>query len=180
MPPIAIHPEKLFASPNALARHYSRFAVERRLLLTGHSHQAWPDVAFDGQVRAILDAAELVDDKWKRAFEAANAVREGYRRLLDDPQGLYSLASSTHDLLIKLLSALPWRERRKVVTTDSEFYSLDRLLRRLEEEGVERFRAEFDTDSMTIGAFRGQYIITLHPMDATEAIYQIRETRPAR
>jgi kynureninase len=39
----------LARSPNALARHYSRFGVERRLLLTGHSHQAWPDVALEGQ-----------------------------------------------------------------------------------------------------------------------------------
>ncbi len=42
-----------------------------------------------------------------------------------------------------------------------------------------RFRVAFDTDSMTIGNMRGQYIITLHPMDASDAIYQIRDTRPA-
>jgi selenocysteine lyase/cysteine desulfurase len=133
-------PEELFKAPNALARHYSRFRVADRLLLTGHSHQAWPDVAFDGQLQAIDDAAGLVDDKWERAFEAAEAVREGYRRLLDDPDGLYSLASSTHDVLVKLLSALPWRERRRLITTDAEFYSLERLLQRLEEEGVEVVR----------------------------------------
>ena len=37
---------------NALASFYSRFRVADRLLLTGHSHQAWPDVAFDAQQRA--------------------------------------------------------------------------------------------------------------------------------
>src|SRR5262245_34123045 len=31
--------------PNALARFYTRFRVADRLLLTGHSHQAWPDRA---------------------------------------------------------------------------------------------------------------------------------------
>jgi len=133
-------PEELFKSPNALAAHYSRFRVGDRLLLTGHSHQAWPDVAFDGQMQAIRDAADLVDDKWERAFEAAETVRRGYRRLLGDPTGLYSLASSTHDLLVKLFSAFPWKKRRRLVTTDSEFYSLERLLRRLEEEGVEVVR----------------------------------------
>ena len=30
-------------TPNALAPHYARFRVAERLLLTGHSHQAWPD-----------------------------------------------------------------------------------------------------------------------------------------
>ena len=32
-------------SPNALAAHYRHFRVGERLLLSGHSHQAWPDVA---------------------------------------------------------------------------------------------------------------------------------------
>ncbi|PYR64621.1 MAG: hypothetical protein DMF88_22635, partial [Acidobacteria bacterium] len=50
-----------------LAAHYSRFRVTERVLLTGHSHQAWPDVGFEAQQRAWLDAAELVDDKWDRA-----------------------------------------------------------------------------------------------------------------
>ena len=124
-------------TPNALARHYSRFRVSERVLLTGHSHQAWPDVAFDGQQAAFLDAAEHVDDKWEHALVAADRVRRGYRGLLGDSAGAYSLAASTHDLLVKLLSALPWRSRRRLVTTDAEFYSLERQLRRLEEEGVQ-------------------------------------------
>jgi kynureninase len=132
--------EDLCSSPNALAEHYRHFRVSERLLLTGHSHQAWPDCAFDGQRRAFEDAARFVDEKWVHAFEAAERARDGYRRLLDDPTGLYSLAASTHDLVVKLLSALPWGERSKVVTTDSEFYSLARQLRRLEEEGVEVVR----------------------------------------
>ncbi len=131
---------ELYSEPNALARHYRRFRVSERLLLTGHSHQAWPDRAFEGQKRAWEDAAELVDDKWERAFERADRVRAGYRRLLDDPDGLYSLAESTHDLVVRFLSALPWRERDQIVTTDQEFYSLRRQLARLEEEGIEVVR----------------------------------------
>ncbi len=56
---------------NPLARHYSRFRVSERLLLTGHSHQAWPDVGFEGQTEAWNDAAELLDGKWERAFAKA-------------------------------------------------------------------------------------------------------------
>jgi len=33
-------------SPNPIAHHYARFRVADRLLLTGHSHQAWPDIGF--------------------------------------------------------------------------------------------------------------------------------------
>ena len=42
-----------------------------------------------------------------------------------------------------------------------------------------RFRVEFNTDKMSIGTFRGQYIINLHAIAESEAIYQIRETKPA-
>jgi kynureninase len=126
--------------PNPLAPHYSRFRVAERLLLTGHSHQAWPDCAFEGQQRAWQDAAEQVDDKWARAAIEADRVRAGYRRLLDDPSGRYSLAANTFELLVRLLSALPLRQRTKLVSTDSEFYSLRRLLARLEEEGLEIVR----------------------------------------
>ena len=49
---------------SALAEHYTHFRVSERLLLTGHSHQAWPDVAFEAQQRAWLDAAQHVDRKW--------------------------------------------------------------------------------------------------------------------
>ena len=124
----------------ALARHYSRFRVTQRVLLTGHSHQAWPDVAFSAQKQAWLDAAEMVDDKWGRAFEVADEVRAGYRRLLDDPDGHIALGQNTHELLVRFLSALPLRERPRLVTTDGEFHTIRRQLDRLEAEGIEVVR----------------------------------------
>jgi len=132
--------ESLGATPNSLAPHYSRFRVTERTLLSGHSHQAWPDVGFEGQQRAWLDAAEYVDQKWERAQWMADRVRQGYRRLLDDPDGFYSLGPATHDLLVKFLSALPLHRDSRLLTTDGEFYSLRRQLARLEEEGLEIVR----------------------------------------
>ncbi|MGH7547235.1 MAG: kynureninase [Gemmatimonadales bacterium] len=132
-----IAPEALYGNPNALASHYSRFRVAERLLLTGHSHQAWPDVGFEGQQRAWLDAAEYVDEKWERAFARAERVRRGFARLLDDPDGHYALSASTHDLIVRFLSALPLRARPRIVTTDAEFHTLRRQLDRLQEEGIE-------------------------------------------
>jgi kynureninase len=129
--------EQLAASPNALAAHYHRFRVGERLLLTGHSHQAWPDRALAGHQSAFDDAAELADLKWERAFERADRVREGFRRLLDDPQGLYALGSSTHELVVRFLSALPLADRPRLVTTDGEYHSMRRQLGRLAEEGIE-------------------------------------------
>ncbi len=128
--------EKLTQSPNPLAAYYSRFRVSERLLLTGHSHQAWPDVAFEGQIDAWVDAAELVDDKWGRAEEKARRVRRGYAGLLGAKEDEIALAQNTHELVVRFLSALPLRERPRLVTTDGEFHTLRRQLDRLAEERV--------------------------------------------
>jgi kynureninase len=128
----------LARSPNALVAHYSRFRVAERLLLTGHSHQAWPDVAREAQLRAFDDAAELVDDKWDRAFARADEVRAGFRRWLGDPGGDIALGASTHDLVVRFLSALDLGgRRRRLVTSTGEFHTLRRQLARLGEAGIE-------------------------------------------
>jgi kynureninase len=129
--------EALYRSPNSLAAHYRRFRVGERLLLTGHSHQAWPDCGLDGQQQAWLDAAEYLDHKWERAFAKAELVRRGFARLLDDTDGYIALGSSTHEMVIRFLSALPLAKRRRIVTTDGEFHSLRRQLDRMGEEGLE-------------------------------------------
>ena len=121
---------------NHLATHYSRFRVSERLLLTGHSHQAWPDVGFEAQQRAWLDAAEFVDEKWERASEQAALVQAGYRRLLNDPDADLALGENTHELVTRLLSALPLRDRPKLVTTDGEFHTIRRQLDRAAEAGL--------------------------------------------
>ena len=123
-----------------LAAHYSRFRVSERLLLTGHSHQAWPDVGFEAQQRAWLDAAELVDEKWGRAGEEAARVQAGWKRLLGEPGGEIALGQNTHELVTRLLSALPLRDRPRLVTTDGEFHTIRRQIDRLGEEGFEAVR----------------------------------------
>jgi kynureninase len=122
-------------SPNPIAQHYARFRVADRLLLTGHSHQAWPDIGFEGQIAAWADAAELADEKWGRAEEQAERVRHGYARLLDDREGSIALGQNTHELLVRFLSALPLRKRPRIVTTDAEFHTARRQLDRLGETG---------------------------------------------
>jgi len=124
-------------NPEELAKHYSRFRVTERILLTGHSHQAWPDVAFEAQQQAWLDAAELVDDVWDKAFDKANEVRRGFARLLDDAPDRIALAPNTHELVVRFLSALPIKKRPKLITTDGEFHTIRRQLDRLAEEGIE-------------------------------------------
>jgi len=118
----------------SLADHYSRFRVSQRMLLTGHSHQAWPDVGFAAQQQAWLDAAEFVDDKWERADAQAAVVRSGFARLLGTSANEIALGQNTHELVTRWLSALPLRDRPRLVTTTGEFHSLRRQLDRLAEE----------------------------------------------
>ena len=129
-------------NPEDLAKHYTRFRVTERILLTGHSHQAWPDIAFDAQQQAWLDAAEYVDDVWEKAFEKAVEVRRGFARLLDDSPDRIALAPNTHELVVRFLSALPLRKRPKLITTDGEFHTIRRQLDRLAEEGIEVVKVE--------------------------------------
>jgi kynureninase len=120
-----------------LAEHYSRFRVAERLLLTGHSHQAWPDVGFEAQQRAWLDAAEYVDLKWEKAAEQASRVRAGFAGLLGVGPDQIALGQNTHELVARWLSALPFAERPRLVTTDGEFHTIRRQMDRLAEAGLQ-------------------------------------------
>lgn len=124
--------------PATLRPHYRSFLTNaERILLTGHSHQAWPDVARDAMVQAFDDAARLVDDKWGPAFEAAEALRRFVAARIGCEAGELALAENTHHLVIRFLSALDLRRRRHLVTTRGEFHTIDRQLHRLAEEGVD-------------------------------------------
>lgn len=137
----------------SLKAHFSRFLSARpnRLHFAAHSHHPWPDVSFDAHQRAWLDAATHVDDKWNVVFgEVIPAAQRHVANelALSDPSTLV-FAPNTHELVVRLLSCLP--ERPRVVTSDSEFHSFERQLRRLEEEqlvSVTRVPSEpFDTFS---------------------------------
>lgn len=122
---------------NKLAPHYSHFDVGDRLLFTGHSHQAWPDLALEGLKEAFFATASEVDKKWEKAFDKTEILRNYLRDYYDDPDGLYCRGESTHQLMVSWLSSFNLLQKPKVITTDSEFHSMFRQLHRLEEEGLE-------------------------------------------
>ncbi|HTX45576.1 MAG TPA: hypothetical protein VMD48_04820, partial [Solirubrobacteraceae bacterium] len=129
--------QDLARTPNALAPYYSRAHVSDRLLLSGHSHQAWPDVALGGQIEAFEDATRAVDEKWELAFARADEVRDAYAGWIGETDGAIALGASTHELVIRFLSALDLRARPRLVTTDGEFHTLRRQTRRLAEAGLQ-------------------------------------------
>ncbi|HMY17589.1 MAG TPA: aminotransferase class V-fold PLP-dependent enzyme [Polyangium sp.] len=117
---------------------YGRFVTDDRILLTGHSHQAWPDVARHAMVEAFDDAARFVDDKWGNAvFPKMATVGGRILERLGFPQtDAITFGKSTHELVTRLLSCFPLSSKTTIVTTTGEFHSLYRQLSRLSEEGV--------------------------------------------
>ena len=127
----------MIPSPEALRSHYTSFLNSDRILLTGHSHQAWPDVARDAILKAFSDAAAHVDDKWALASEQADVVRDAVAAYLGAERDEIALGQSSHELVSRFLSGLDFRRRPHIVTTTGEFHSMRRQLMRLGEEGIE-------------------------------------------
>lgn len=138
----------------SLQPHYSHFNVAHRLLFTGHSHQAWPDAAFEGIQEYMQVVAEQVDKKWDFGFEKTEIMRDYLRNYYDDPTGKYCREQNTHVLLVSWLSSLDLKNKPKIITTTGEFHSMYRQLRRLEEEGLEIVYLPHEDDKKLLEAVR--------------------------
>lgn len=131
-----------------LQPQYSNFNVANRLLFTGHSHQAWPDIAREGLLEAYDAAAINVDTKWEVASEKTEFLRSYLREYYDDPEGLYCQSENTHHLIVSWLSSFDLQNKPKVITTDGEFHSMFRQLHRLTEEGLQMAMVEAEADDI--------------------------------
>ena len=131
-------PAEIDALAARLRPHYARFLAPLGddVLLTAHSHQAWPDVSREGHMAAWDDAALLIDGKWSRildeilpGFQHRVAERLGSSR----PRDL-AIAPNTHELVYRFASC--FAPDSAVLTTDAEFHSMHRQLARLAEDGL--------------------------------------------
>jgi len=128
--------------------HFSRFLTARpsRLHVAAHSHHPWPDVSFDAQMQAWVDAAELIDDKWQRVFNTVIPAAQAHVAAilhLPDPSTI-CFAGNTHELFMRAISSIE-RQPISVLTTDGEFHSFNRQMQRFEEAGkavIERVPVE--------------------------------------
>ena len=123
-----------------IKKDFSRFlnAAPGRLHMAAHSHHFWPDVTYDAHIQAWQDAAQYADDKWEYVFDTVyKDVQKGIADILrlPDPDTI-AFAPNTHEFLNRLLSALPQDRPLQILSSDSEFHSFDRQMRRLEEEGA--------------------------------------------
>ena len=111
-------------------------AAPRRLHFAAHSHHLWPDASFAGQIEAWDDAAALADRKWDKVMGPvwSEAQRHIAAELaLPDPATI-AFAPNTHDLLVRIVSALRATKPR-VLATDGEFHSFRRQALRWHEAG---------------------------------------------
>lgn len=123
-----------------LHSHFSIFrdAAPDRIHLAAHSHHYWPDAACRAHERAVHEAARLADKKWDVVFDdLIPLVQRGIARILNLPDpATIAFAPNTHELVCRLLSALPLGKPPRILTSDSEFHSFARQIARLEEEGL--------------------------------------------
>ncbi len=100
-----------------------------------HSHHYWPDCTRDAQLQYWEDSAKYVDDKWGYFF--SHKVPEFQKYVAESLNLTYpeqiTIAPNTHELVARLMSSFG-QKKIKVLTTDCEFYSFDRQLKRLYEE----------------------------------------------
>lgn len=121
-------------------RHFQRFiaADPERLHFAAHSHHFWPDVTFAAQEQCWLDAARLADRKWETVFgEVVPAAQRHVARVLNLPDpSTIAFGPNTHGFVMRLLSLFAPGKPIRVLTTDGEFHSFRRQIRRLEEDSL--------------------------------------------
>lgn len=116
---------------------YQRFlqANEGKQHFACHSHHYWPDVTREAMLEYWDDTARLVDDKWHYIFtEKVPQTQQLIADILHLPQPEQIVfAPNTHELVMRLLSCFDTDKPLRILTSDSEFYSFARQVKRLAE-----------------------------------------------
>lgn len=116
---------------------YQRFltANQGKQHFACHSHHYWPDVTRDAMLEYWDDSARLADDKWRYIFgEKVPQTQQLIADILQLPQPEQIVfAPNTHELVMRLLSCFDLRQPLRILTTDSEFHSFSRQVKRLAE-----------------------------------------------
>ncbi len=113
-------------------------AAPDRLHFAAHSHHLWPDASWLGQQAAWDDAARLADRKWGRVMDEIWPAAQAHVAAelhLPDPSTVV-FASNTHELLLRIVSAMAPRRPLRILATDGEFHSFRRQSLRWEEAGT--------------------------------------------
>jgi selenocysteine lyase/cysteine desulfurase len=149
-------------------------AAPDRLHFAAHSHHLWPDASFVGQIAAWEDGVRLADRKWDRVMGEiwpAAQIHVAAELGLPDPSTIV-FASNTHELLVRIVSALPKRPLR-LLASDGEFHSFRRQSMRWEEAGTATVD-RVSLDSLVESARAGSYdlIFVSHVQFGTGHVFE--------
>ncbi len=113
-------------------------ADPERLHFAAHSHHLWPDASFEGHMEAWNDAARLADRKWDKVMDEVwpAAQAEVAAELGSGEPEAIVFAPNTHELLVRLFSAVSVTNPVRVLTSAGEFHSARRQFARWEEAGA--------------------------------------------
>ncbi|MGH8548602.1 MAG: aminotransferase class V-fold PLP-dependent enzyme [Methylococcales bacterium] len=118
--------------------YYRRFLALHpgEIHFTAHSHHFWPDVTREAVLCCWDDSARFVDDKWSFILEQImpDAQELIARWIGSDTPRQIVFGASTHEFICRLLSCFEPGSKLSILTTDSEFHSFWRQVRRLAEE----------------------------------------------
>lgn len=106
-----------------------------KIHLAAHSHYFWPDVSLQGHIDYWMDASKYSDTKWEKILgEKLETAQKHIAEILNlKNHKNIAFAPNTHELLTRLLSCFLGNKVLKILTTDSEFHSFSRQIKRLEE-----------------------------------------------
>ena len=113
-------------------------ADPERLHFAAHSHHLWPDASFEGHVDAWNDAARLADRKWDKVMDEVWPVAQAEvaAELGTGEPAAIVFAPNTHELFVRLFSAVSVTSPVRVLTSTGEFHSARRQFARWEEAGA--------------------------------------------
>lgn len=121
-----------------------------RYHFSAHSHHLWPDITREAHLQYWDDSANQIDHKWDHILgniqvQAQKNIAEllGVKRHAD-----VFFASNTHDIIIKIFSALGLGKNKiKVLSTNGEFHSFSRQIQAwVEQDLVELTTVEIKPD----------------------------------
>lgn len=97
-----------------------------------HSHHYWPDVTRQAMLDYWDDSAELVDEKWSKIF--GEKIPQAQSQIADILKLSYPeqivFTPNTHELVYRIFSCFDPHKPLRVLTSDSEFHSFSRQVKR--------------------------------------------------
>jgi len=108
------------------------------LHFAAHSHHLWPNVTREAHLQCWDDAARLNDKKWGHIFGSVIPETQAHianTLSLPAPEQI-AFGPNIHSFFLRLLSCLPIDRPPRILSTDGEFHSFSRQVKRLVEDGL--------------------------------------------